>query len=102
VIIYKFTQANLGAKKIARSRFQSPVKKKSHKLQHWRPTARSLCSIFHPGKFEQTITRQHVLLRQESLIDTVTIILCLHVLITYFMLFDLITLIGGDSCRDCM
>jgi hypothetical protein len=57
---------------------------------------------FTHGKFEQTITRQHVLLRQESLIDTVTIILCLHVLITYFMLFYLITLIGGDSCRDCM
>ena len=31
VIIYKFTQRNLGAKKIAKSRFQSPVKKK--KLQ---------------------------------------------------------------------
>ena len=28
VIIYKFTQGNLGAKKITRSRFQSPVKKK--------------------------------------------------------------------------
>ena len=28
VIIYEFTQGNLGAKKIARSRFQSPVKKK--------------------------------------------------------------------------
>jgi hypothetical protein len=28
MIIYKFTQGNLGAKKIARSRFQSPVKKK--------------------------------------------------------------------------
>ena len=60
------------------------------------------CSIFHPGKFEQAITRQHVLLRQESLIDTVTIILCLHVLITCFMLFYFITLIGGDSCRDYM
>jgi hypothetical protein len=28
MIIYKFTQENLGAQKIARSRFQSPVKKK--------------------------------------------------------------------------
>jgi hypothetical protein len=28
VIIYKFTQGNIGAKKIAKSRFQSPVKKK--------------------------------------------------------------------------
>ena len=28
VIIYKFTQGNLGAKKVSRSRFQSPVKKK--------------------------------------------------------------------------
>ena len=27
------------------------------------------CSIFHPAKFEQTITHQHVLSRQESLID---------------------------------
>ena len=42
VIIYKFTQGNLGAKKIASSRFQSPVKKKNRKLRHWRPTARSL------------------------------------------------------------
>jgi hypothetical protein len=42
VIIYKFTQGNIGAKKIARSRFQSPVKKKNRKLRHWRPTARSL------------------------------------------------------------
>ena len=32
----------LGAKKIASRRFQSPVKKKNRKLQHWRPTARSL------------------------------------------------------------
>jgi hypothetical protein len=32
----------LGAKKIASSRFQSPVKKKNRKLRHWRPTARSL------------------------------------------------------------
>ena len=29
VIIYEFTQGNLGAKKIASSRFQSPVKKKN-------------------------------------------------------------------------
>jgi hypothetical protein len=36
VIIYKFTQGNLGAKKIARIRFQSPVKKKNRKLRHWR------------------------------------------------------------------
>ena len=42
VIIYKFTQGNLGAKKIARSRFQSPVKNKNRKLRHWRPTAGSL------------------------------------------------------------
>ena len=42
VIIYIFTQGNLGAKKIARSRFQLPVKKKNRKLRHWRPTAWSL------------------------------------------------------------
>ena len=42
VIIYKFTQGNLGAKKIGRSRFQLPVKKKNRKLRHWRPTAQSL------------------------------------------------------------
>jgi hypothetical protein len=42
VIIYKFTQGNLGAKKIANSRFQSPVKKKNRKLRHWRQTAWSL------------------------------------------------------------
>jgi hypothetical protein len=42
VIIYKFTQGNLGANKIARSQFQPPVKKKNRKLRHWRPTARSL------------------------------------------------------------
>jgi hypothetical protein len=29
VIIYKFTQGNLGAKKIGKRRFQSPVKKKN-------------------------------------------------------------------------
>jgi hypothetical protein len=48
-IIYKFTQGNLEAKKIARSRFQSPAKKKNRKLRHWRPTARSLLvpSIHH-------------------------------------------------------
>ena len=32
----------LGAKKIASSRFQSPIKKTNRKLRHWRPTARSL------------------------------------------------------------
>ena len=32
VIIYKFTQRNLGAPKIARSRFQLPVKKKNQTL----------------------------------------------------------------------
>ena len=41
MIISKFTQGNLGAKKIARSRFQSSVKKKNRKFQHWQPTARS-------------------------------------------------------------
>jgi hypothetical protein len=41
MIISKFTQGNLGTQKIARSRFQSPVKKKNRKLQHWQPTARS-------------------------------------------------------------
>ena len=49
VIIYKFTQRNLGAKKIASSRFQSPVKKKNRKLRHWRPTARSLTRDFLVG-----------------------------------------------------
>ena len=34
----------LGTKKIASSRFQSPVKKKNRKLRHWRPTARSLAT----------------------------------------------------------
>jgi hypothetical protein len=33
------TQGNLGAEKITRSRFQSPVKKK---ITHWQPTAISL------------------------------------------------------------
>jgi hypothetical protein len=32
VIIYKFTQGNLGAKKIASSRFQSPVEKKKSQI----------------------------------------------------------------------
>jgi hypothetical protein len=32
VIIYKFTQGNLGAKKIARSQFQSPAKKKKSQI----------------------------------------------------------------------
>ena len=45
VIIYKFTQGNLGTKKIGRSWFQSPVKKKNCKLRHWRPTARSLTRL---------------------------------------------------------
>ena len=49
------------------------------------------CSIFQPAKFKQTITRQHVLLRRETLIDgrAVTIILCLHVLIAHsiFLIF---------------
>jgi hypothetical protein len=47
VIIYIFTQGNLGAKKIARSRFESPLKKKNCKLRHWRPTARSLAITQH-------------------------------------------------------
>ena len=42
VIIYILTQGSLGDKKIARSQFQSPVKKKNHKLRHWRSTAWSL------------------------------------------------------------
>ena len=46
VIIYKFTQGNLGAKKIASSRFQSPVKKKNRKLRHWRQTVWSLVMVF--------------------------------------------------------
>ena len=46
VIIYKFTQGNLGAKKIASSRFQPPVKKKNRKLRHWRQTVRSLVMVF--------------------------------------------------------
>ena len=48
VIIYKFSQGNLGAKQIVRSRFQSPVKKKIRKLRHWRPTTQSLhtCTYF--------------------------------------------------------
>ena len=43
------------------------------------------CSIFQPAKIKQTITHQHVLLRQESLTDgtAVTIILCLHILILH-------------------
>jgi hypothetical protein len=32
VIIYKLTQGNLGGKKIASSRFQSPVKKKKSQI----------------------------------------------------------------------
>ena len=47
-------------------------------------------SIFHPSKFEQTITHQHMLLRSESVIDgtAVAIILCLHVLITHHILIN--------------
>ena len=39
------------------------------------------CSIFHPAKFGQPITHQHVLLWRKSLTGgtAVTIILCLHV-----------------------
>ena len=42
------------------------------------------CSFFQPAKFKQTIIHRHMLLRWKSLIDgtAVTIILCLHVLIT--------------------
>jgi hypothetical protein len=43
VIIYKFTQGNLGAKKIASSRFQSPVKKKNRKLRHYENLKTNLC-----------------------------------------------------------
>ena len=32
MIIYKFTQGNLGVKKIAKSRFQSPVKEKKSQI----------------------------------------------------------------------
>jgi hypothetical protein len=44
-------------------------------------------SIFQPAKFEQTIAHQHVFLRRESLIYgiSVTIILCLHVIIAHHM-----------------
>ena len=42
--IYKFTQGNLGAKKIARSRFQSPVKKKIAKCDI-ATTARSFIKV---------------------------------------------------------
>ena len=44
-----------------------------------------LWSIFQLAKFEQTITHQHVLLRQESLTDgtDVTIMLHLHILIAH-------------------
>jgi hypothetical protein len=47
------------------------------------------CFIFEPVKFEQTITRQHVLLRRKNRIDetSVTIILCLHFLITHRIFF---------------
>jgi hypothetical protein len=48
------------------------------------------CSIFHPSKFEQTITHQHMFLWSESVIDgtAVTIILCLHVLLTHHILIN--------------
>jgi hypothetical protein len=38
------------------------------------------CSVFESAKLEQRITRQHVLLRRETLIDgrAVIIIMCLH------------------------
>ena len=51
VIIYKFTQENLRAKKIARSRFQSPVKKKNRKLRLWRPTVAIVIKIKSHSKY---------------------------------------------------
>jgi len=68
VIIYKFTQGNLGAKKIARSRFQSPVKKKNRKLRHWRPTMRSL--IKHHQRKKETIMQQKIMIMIMIIIDT--------------------------------
>jgi len=48
------------------------------------------CPIVHPAKVEQTITRQHGLLRRESLIDGVfvTIILCLHIFIAHHIFIN--------------
>ena len=45
------------------------------------------CSIFYPAKFKQTITPQHVLLQQSSLIGgtAVTIILCFHIFINFWI-----------------
>jgi hypothetical protein len=46
-----YTQGNIGVKKIARSRFQPPVKKENRKLRHWRPTARSLHAQIIPNRY---------------------------------------------------
>ena len=73
VIIYEFTQGNLGANKIASSRFQSPVKKKNRKLRHWRPTARFL--------FTHNFFFNHVYLFSSScLFDHVT---CCHLCVRH-------------------
>ena len=47
------------------------------------------CSVFQPAKCEQTIIHQHMLLKQESLIDgtAITILLCWHVLIADLLIF---------------
>jgi len=52
------------------------------------------CSIFHPAKFEQRITHQHVLLRRESLIGgtAITKKLCLYILSTHRICINFKTL----------
>jgi hypothetical protein len=46
-------------------------------------------AIFQPATFEQTIAHQHVLLGRAILIDgtSVTVILCLHVLIAHVYIY---------------
>ena len=47
MIIYKFTQGNLGAKKNRHKPISvASQEKKYRKLRHWRPTARSLSEIY--------------------------------------------------------
>jgi hypothetical protein len=84
VIIYKFTQENLDAKRIANSRFQSPVKKKNRKLRHWRPTARFL--------FTHNFFFNHVyFIKTFSLLQSGTIVLgdyCIEIQLPYNDSYD--------------
>ena len=62
----------------------------------------AMSHTIYAATFEQTITHQHVFLRRRkvSLIDgvSVTIILCLHVLIAHLLILDTLIIFSEYKC----